>query len=395
MRERTFALHPVDAWFFRDGRPYHHSESSQAWVESVFPPFSTTLVGALRLGLAHGQGFSGRGTWSKAIAAVLGDGPHDLGRLSFVGPRMQWRGQDLFPLPRHVLGSGAPALEHAAADVPGWQARALLAPADDDALVACDLEGEDGRPAVLPRPVRIHAEGDRISHRDDVWLTHTGLEKVLRGVFPAPEDLVPADALWRIEPRVGLEREWPSRTAKEGALYSPGYVRLMPGVRLAMKIRQLPEDWSMPSCIALGGESRMAYCDPVADSLALPACPSELIRRTGRVAVILLGHACLVSPEDPQPAWPMPGDALPGMAGMRVVSACIGRPVPIGGWDGLRREPLPLLPFVPAGSVWFCEADSKASIDTLLEYHGDCIGSRTEYGFGQIALGVWPERGEQ
>ena len=394
MSEQTFAMYPVDAWFFRDGRPYQHSESSQAWVESMFPPFSTTLVGALRLGVARGQGFSGRGSWSEDMAAVLGNGPRDLGLLSFVGPRLQWQGKDMFPLPRHVLGSGEISLDQGAAHASKWRPLTMLAPGEPDGEhVASDLDREHGPRVVLARPVGTEAGGSRISHREDIWLTNTGLATVLRGAVPAPKDVVPADALWRIEPRVGLERQWPSRTAKEGALYSPGYVRLMSDVRLAMGIRQLPEGWSVPSCISLGGESRMAYCDPVDGSLALPECPFDLIERTGRVAVILLNHACLASPDDARQAWPMPGDALPGMAGVRVTSACVGHPVAIGGWDGQRREPLPLLPFVPAGSVWFCEVDGTASIDTILKHHGGCIGSRTEYGFGQIALGVWPERG--
>ena len=45
---------------------------------------------------------------------------------------------------------------------------------------------------------------------------------------------------------------------------------------------------------------------------------------------------------------------------LRVVSACLGRPQRIGGWDSLARRPLPLRSVLPSGSTLFCEVDNPA-----------------------------------
>jgi CRISPR-associated protein Cmr3 len=393
MSLHAVSLQPIDAWFFRDGRPYDQEESTQAWVESQFPPPAPTVIGALRLALARAQGFSGLGSWNPALAAVLGDGPDDLGALRFVGPRLRRRDEELFPLPRHVLGELARVGAQEDDRPTSWVARDLLAPAAMPG--ACDLDGSAEHPVWLPQPTGMSGLERVPGHRADQWVTATGLARVLAGRLPEASQIAGADALWRLEPRVGLERAWPTRTARQGALYSPSYVRLGRHVSLAVGISGVPDGWSLPSTLTLGGEGRMAYCDGLDRPLSLPACPAEAFRQASagrrRLAVILLTPACLMSPQD-EPAWPRPGEPLPGLSGTRVVSACMDRPLLIGGWDGRRRQPLPLRPFAPAGSVWFCELDDDADLDEVLARHGDHIGRDTAYGFGQIALGVWPGR---
>lgn len=395
MSLHAVSLRPIDAWFFRDGRPYDQDESTQAWVESQFPPPAPTVVGALRLALARAQGFSGRGSWSPVLAAVLGDGPDDLGALRFVGPRLRRGDEDLFPLPRHVVGELTRGSAHADARPTSWIARDLLVPEATPA--ACDLGGSAEHPVWLPRPAGLSVLERAPGHRADQWVTAAGLARVLAGRLPEASQIVAADALWRLEPRVGLERVWSTRTARQGALYSPSYVRLGRHVSLTVGISGMPDGWSLPSALTLGGEGRMASCDGLTQPLSLPACPAEAIRRAPagrrRLTVVLLTPACLMSPQD-EPAWPGPGEPLPGLPGARVVSACMDRPLLIGGWDGRQqqRQPLPLRPFAPAGSVWFCELDDDADLGEILARHGGNIGRDTAYGFGQIALGVWPGR---
>jgi CRISPR-associated protein Cmr3 len=115
-----------------------------------------------------------------------------------------------------------------------------------------------------------------------------------------------------------------------------------------------------------------------------------MIRASNRFTVSLLSPLCLPQDSSGRLASPMPGQTFPGLTGSTVVSACVGRPVHIGGWNSLKREPLPLIPYLPAGSTWFCEAE-PAALDCVLALHGRHVGERTPYGFGQIALGAWPQ----
>ncbi len=41
-------LHPVDTWFFRDGTPFAADSAPQEKLDSLFPPYPPTVVGALR-----------------------------------------------------------------------------------------------------------------------------------------------------------------------------------------------------------------------------------------------------------------------------------------------------------------------------------------------------------
>lgn len=57
-------------------------------------------------------------------------------------------------------------------------------------------------------------------------------------------------------------------------------------------------------------------------------------------------------------------------------------------------RPKPLRSFIPAGSVFFCEAeaDQEEAVRTL---HNSKIGQETEYGFGHILIGKWNYTGAQ
>ena len=96
---------PLDTWFFRDGTPFTAQSAPQEDVGSLFPPYPPTLVGALRAALARANGWDEAGRWPPELCEVLGDGPEDLGVLSFAGPFLLRDGQPLFQAPRHLLGA--------------------------------------------------------------------------------------------------------------------------------------------------------------------------------------------------------------------------------------------------------------------------------------------------
>ncbi len=382
MSTRTLRLTPLDAWFFRDGRPYNQGESGQTDVRTLFPPFAPTVVGTIRAALALSQGWNGRGVWAESLNPVLGNGFDDLGRLKFHGPFLVREDQWLFPVPFHLLGG---ATDTGAKTQLDWSPSAFLAPSLSGTVFESDLG-----PVRFPVPVRSSGQRRQLKDPTGLWITAEGYNQILRGRMPNASTLSRPDHLWKTEQRVGLARDHDRRAAEEGALYSPEYVRLQRGVELALMVEGIPENWVLPDLIALGGESRMAHCDSRADELPLPQMPVDMIRESNRFTVSLLSPLCL--PKDSS-GWltpPMPGQCFPGLTGSTIVSACVGKPIHIGGWNSLNREPLPLTPCLPAGSTWFCEAD-PTTLDSIFGLHGRHVGERTQYGFGQIALGAWPQ----
>ena len=381
---QTVLLSPIDAWFFRDGRPYNEGESNQTDVISLFPPPATTLVGALRAGLARDQKWNGTGRWSAAINDVLGDGFDNLGKLQFRGPwlvRRQDGGADepLFPMPLHVLGKPTKSEND---NEPKWQPACLLTPSKD--ATPCDLG--DVRLPVMSAIRDQNLDLTGLKEPSSQWVTREGLERILNGQqLPEPSHVVDARDLWQHEVRVGLKRNEEKRVTEQGAIYSPRFVRLKRGVSLAMTVEGLQSDWHIPKLLALGGEGRMADCTTVEGCELCPSPANDPLRFT----VTLLTPLMLPIEPDDTVRQPAVGQRLPGLTGSLIVSACVGKPHSIGGWDSTKREPLPLRPVLPAGSTWFCECDEK-DWSSVSQMHGQWIGDKTVYGYGQIVIGQWP-----
>ncbi|GIX17749.1 MAG: CRISPR-associated protein Cmr3 [Rhodothalassiaceae bacterium] len=384
---RWFTFEPLDSLFFRDGRPFNQDDPNQADTTSLFPPYPPTMVGALRAALARALGWNGRREGKAWPEEVLGTGTDwqdeentSLGPLEFAGPFLMKDDELLFPAPLHLLRRDKQKGEEGSrAPEPGTDGRcrkcrsvpreyALLEPGGQ---MECDL-GEVRLP-VAP-------EGGRWKPAEGCWVTRAGMERILAGECPDPKVVFCPDCLWRTEPRIGIARELESRTVKRqengGGLFATRHVRLAPGVKLVMAVRGVPNELSLDGVITpLGGEGRAAA---VSELEKPPALPEENKAAEGEKAAYI---AVFITPAD-LAERPKPGEAVDGLPG-RVVSAAIGKPVRIGGWDGVARRPIPLRACLPAGSVLFLEeCDGRISACS--------IGRAREWGFGRVLIGRWP-----
>lgn len=236
---------------------------------------------------------------------------------------------------------------------------------------------------------------------DGYWITAAGLERVLAGDTPAPTHFVPERKLWRRETRVGIgingvgtdaDGNAVSRLAErrpvDGALYSASHIRLEPDVELRVSVitkgNSRLETRSGSRLSPAGGEHRMVEIADQTHGTPQPKAPDTFLLVNGKLRlVVYCASPCLLS-EYPEPGQPLAH--LPG----GVVSACLGKAVMIGGWNSQSRSrgPIPMRPAVPAGSIWFLEADEKYGRE-ILDRHGTHIGEATEWGFGQIFIGTW------
>jgi CRISPR-associated protein Cmr3 len=361
------AFTPIDTWFFRDGTPFDKDASPQSGVRGVFPPNPPTVAGVIRAALACQNGWDGHARWSRDIENVLGDGPEDLGRLKINGPFVLHGGAPVFPVPRHVLGRFD--------DEDRWLPVSMLRPGA--AAVLSDLGPAIRLPEVAPEvtePASLVPAGRH-------WVTLAGLQQILRGTLPGNDDILRENDLWVGEPRVGIAREGNSRTVAEGALYSTRHVRLRPSVSIGVEVDGVPSDWKSPigSVLPFGGESRLAACEQWnSTSVKFDSPVGEL----GTAVLVVVTPLLLER------------DVVRGQAaiipGVRIVSACMDRPLRIGGWDSLRRAPLPLKNAVAPGATLFCEVENPTALrneiaDGLLH-----VGAMTTIGFGLCAAGLTP-----
>ena len=385
---------PLDSLFFRDGSPYQQGETNQSGTASMFPPAPPTLVGAIRAACARALGWKDGMNWSqnKEICEYLGDGDK-LGPLHFRGPFLvrckfpsnEAKGEGkkteiLFPAPAKLMGEiekpdDKPGNEN---DKPTVESLTWLSPSSN--ALHCDL-GENSR-----LPITAHAaEGAKLLYEKGWWITAEGLEQVLQNNRPEERHLIHQSQLWSKEHRIGIARSDESRTTKEGAMYSPSHIRLKKGVSIAMEVGGLSQECKkelpkQPQPV--GGESRACWLHLCEYSLPFPKLSKwNTEKKTLRYTATVLTPAAVPKPPKPEE------ENYAGLPG-RIVSACLPRPVILGGWDSLRCRPLPLKPYLAPGSVLFLEAKNEAR-ENVKKLHNHAIGDRTKWGFGLIAIGLW------
>lgn len=366
-----YALTPVDAWTFRDGRPGSPWSGASMDLECHFPPPASTVIGAIRAALARGQGWKGKGAWDPSLNSTLGDGPNDLGKLIFTGPFLR-RGVELvFAMPTHVLGE--------AGQDGKWSPRTFLVPGQELSCDLCDL----GKKIRLPQAVAPPTTGEVFKEPSGLFVTASGLKAILDGLLPNVKDVVSAKDLFVIEHRIGLEIEDTTGTAAEGQLFSPQFVRLKENVEIVCGADEVPGDWTFDPMFPLGGESRFATCDPT--SFVLPNHTANLNSKSRNAAIILLTPARkIVNGRH----LPKPGESI--IDGVTLISACCERPIRLGGWNSIKGQPEPQVPHLPAGSVLFVNAEDDAAMKQLLTV--EHMGERTAHGLGRCVIGVWPDK---
>ncbi|RPF47001.1 CRISPR-associated Cmr3 family protein [Thermodesulfitimonas autotrophica] len=358
----TFSI--LDTCFFREALPFNAGEGGYTATKGIFPPAMTTLQGAVRTALALERGWRPGevALWPKELG-----GPDDLGELELRGPYLLFEDQPYFPMPLILLEKSG----HFTRLTPGEP-------------VTCDLGC-----VRLPVPER-RLEGAKLP--EGYYLSRDGLCAVLDGVIPSTEDIKKAEELWAEEVRVGIERQDSTRTALEGHLYNCVHVRPAANVKLVVFVSGIPSDWQVAGrrVVPLGGEGRLAAIEitPAEPAGILPSVPL-ICGEDGklRFTVTLVTPGWYGKPQDVQRVI---REGPPGIPG-RCVSACIGKVQQVGGWDLANQQPRPLMPVLPPGSTWFYEAGATDA-GQVARLHGQCLGFRAAYGFGQIAIGRWEEK---
>lgn len=364
MNWQQWAFRILDTCFFRDASPFNSGEGGYATTRSIFPPAMTTLQGAIRTTLALERGWCpcDDTLWPTELG-----GPDDLGELKLRGPYLCFENQPYFPMPLILLKKHDDFTR--------------LLPGEP---VECDLGYVS-----LPVPKR-RIEGAKLP--EGYYVSRDGLHAVLGGGIPTREHTKRPEELWAEEPRIGLERQDNTRTALEGHLYNCIHIRPRAKVKLVVFISGIPEDWQVTGqrVLPLGGESRLAAVEIKAGDPGelLPPAPPLTCGDDGklRFTVTLITPGWYGEPQDVERTIRQGPPGVPG----RCISACIGKIQQIGGWDLVNRRPRHLVPVLPPGSTWFYEADA-ADAGRVSGLHGQCLGPRAAYGFGQIVIGRWEE----
>ncbi|TWU17953.1 type III-B CRISPR module-associated Cmr3 family protein [Allorhodopirellula heiligendammensis] len=371
---RWYKITPGDSWFFCDSRSANAGED-QSDLQSIFPPYPQTVVGAIRAALARSLGWE-RGNWDEAMKAKLGDGFDDVSPLRFTSPMLAIKCEKSFPQrelqllfqpPMHLIGTRHIESGDSGSPLPTFDPLDWLRPSSDPFMT-------DMGSIHLPLfPVSGDADNRRLRTADDFFITTSGMQSVLDGNKPDKTELIHQSRLFAMENRIGINREADARS-----IYSPGHVRLFDGVSLVIGVDGLSDDIELPLTFPLGGESRQAVCERLRQA---PVRPQS---RSGTCVVLTTAARWLNRWYGVHSGGSATG--LHPSFGSKVTTCAVGRPTRIGGFDSRTGRSQTLQAYAPAGSVWWLDESVSLPEDTWCL----SLGERTSLGYGTALLAREP-----
>jgi CRISPR-associated protein Cmr3 len=359
-------IEPDDVWLFRDGRPFAAGEDHIA--RSFFPPTPQTMQGAIRSArLAQsGEPFNYR-QWPDHLKDEIGQ-PNNFGALRLAGPLLARREEDgavvpFFPHPQDVV-----KLKD------GWR---TLAP-------------QQGR----------HFQSDWLKGLQPLWPSQEGepekfepgwLSKAELANYLSDKDfsVTKTRCLFDRERRFSVEIEGPGKRSREGHLFAVEFIRLPRDVGLLVEVDGVM--LASAGLLQLGGEARAARYREVEASLQLTQEGRTGAPANGKTRFKLYLAAPAIFHQGWLPGWIGRHDLSGAWNGLhvRLVSAAVGKAQPVGGRDIAHGSQRSIRRAVPAGSVYFFEAE--ASADAVMKaFDGKCVSDvDAQIGFGLCYAGGW------
>ena len=410
--KRFLFLEPLDFTFFRTPRPFFAAEVLTA--QGTFP-LPQAIYGAIRsmilLDPDHGcrelETFGREGGCKSCahvadcrIPGLMGTPDHH-GSLGLKGPVLARRTdagrlEAWFSAPRVLVRAGRDLDVLQPAQLPG-----------NDPFSS--REKDDLNLAIMVTP---HGtEYDKPAGEDHL-VSAGGLARILKGQPPERDQVKPLHELFRPEPRVGVALRMGAqgceRTVEPSHLYTVCCHRPAPGTGFLVELDGIEhKDMSWPAVTFLGGERRAAAVHSRIDEAAWLPEPEVTSHRL---------RLCLITPAIFKNGWapewlvnargPSAGPVSllerfgGGTARVRLVSAAVGSPVAVGGFQmallrkkngfPAQRGPRPIRLAVPAGSTYDIEIlnGDTARIAAAISKQG-ISEQEAEAGFGVTVAGHW------
>lgn len=350
-------MKPLDTLFFRDSKPFSRGEDT--WADTIFPPYPSTVYGALRTAWFK-QNIKEFEYLKESKKLNTDDDPTK--RLKINSILIKKNDDFLFPLPRDILQSKGKNDEDS-------EFKRLLLSGEKHLTSAKNID-------LLINPY------DEIFSYEPFWMSELDLADYLKGDISNFEKLLKRENLFELEPKIGIARERFTRCSKDGNLYRVGMLRLKEGVSIYVDFEglELAEDF-----FRLGGEGKFVEVKRIEKKLEIPL--PEITNN--RFVLYLSTHA--IFKEGWLPEWIGENGLERKIHGtsikVKLLTAAIGKPVYIGGFDIAKGEPKPMYKAVPGGSVYYFEI-LDGNVDDLKKIHGRSISDvYSEQGFGVCYVG--------
>lgn len=349
---------PFDTLFFRTGRPFTAGEN--AWAEGVFPPFPSTLYGAVRSSMLFRRG-NLKDFYDGKYHQDLGT-PESEGSLEIVG-LLLYKDEVLLRAPLDLV---------------------LVYNKKLEPLKFCT------KPSLFVSSYNLQNiliwQKKEIVDESHGWLSLIDFCSYLKNKEKS-YSAMRIDDLFHYEHKIGIARNKETLTSKEGYFYRIPLVRLKSGVSLVAEVEGL-SDFPEEGIIQLGGECRGAFFTKIDD-------PIKLLRELTFNFENGLFKICLATPAIFEKGW-IPKwvdesnfEGLYNGIELKLLGCALGKSLSVGGWDIAKNRPKSMRKAVPAGSVYYFKIlNSSGAQEIKQAFHLKNISdvNPTE-GFGLAIIG--------
>jgi len=347
-------IKPLDTLFFKDGKPFSMGE--ETWADTIFPPFPSTIYGALRTAWFK-QNIKEFEILKESEKLNTEEDPTIRLKIKNIAIK---KGSDfLFPIPRDILQNKDQELKRL-----NLSQKKYLTSA--------------GNTNLLLNPT------EEVYSYESSWIYEVDLMDYLNNDISSFEKPIKIEELFEFEPKIGIARNRITHSSEEGKLYRVSMLRLKEDIRIYVDFEGLDINKDF---FKLGGEGKFVIASKIdkRPNISLPyITDNRFLLYLSTPAIFNKGWV---------PDWidenTLTGTIPETNIQIKILTAAIGRPKFIGGFDMAQGKPKPMYKAVPEGSVYYFEILS-GNKDKLKKIHGKSISDiYPEQGFGICYVGKY------
>jgi CRISPR-associated protein Cmr3 len=351
---------PLDTLFFRDGKPFSWGE--ETWAEGIFPPYPSTLYGALRT------------LWFAANIKELkkAKAPDDPTKNIKINGIFIKRHRILyFPIPMDFVKKKKNK--------------------ENKIFLLSFLKNYE-----FFTNLNVNFQFLSTTKVDEIetpsgLLSFSVLKQYLLGKINKDEvAFLSNEKFYKVEPKIGIARNRVTHTvdSEEGKLYRVNMIRFKRDVSLIIDVETNGINLPERGLKKLGGEGRGVFFKRIEEEkrkILKEEIKEELkdkIHKSSRFKLYLLTPAIFENGYLPKEIY--------GGLKLKLVGCICGKPVCVGGFDVKHKKPKTMYRAVPAGSVYFFSLEKGEPEEVLEKFHYKHISDyKKEEGFGLSLIGVW------
>ena len=368
---------PNDTFFFRDGRPFTKGQQSEG--HSIFPPLPSTFLGALRT--AYIAEFGDLSLFYSGVMRNMIGTPESLCnairlRGAFFASSRDNRLEMFFPVPLDLIYKKSDEQNR---DIPLH----LLVATSKNFISNGQFNN------LLTWSTRESVDSD-----SDGLLRLGAIRRYLQG-NDANLLLTGRTMLVKREPKTGITRSKDTLSSEEHMLYRINMSRFnnYDGNYGFIVDYECSESLPQQGILKLGGESKGFVYEHSNFDLSMLSNHLEsvknILQSTGRFKLYFASPTIFRGGW--LPSWldsntfsgEYPMQKVPPIP-LKLVTAAVGKPIPVSGWNMATGTAKPTYRAVPAGSVYYFELCDRNRIDDLIAafHYQNLSEERSEEGFG-------------